>query len=238
MKITRINILAAATLLSCLVSTGAPPAAALEIGGNGGTFGSYGLHEEESSFFPGAYYFHKGCDAYARGDSAQAITLWKVAAGWGQKSAQYDLGIAFYKGQGVQIDRAQGLAWLALASERHDPEFQKSFDAAWFEVSDRERAEAQHIHAQLKPLYADAIALRRAARRYEDARRSVTGSRLGAAAGHLRIYAGGDTQGQDGSQYLARVEQAADSYFSSSGSVRVGPLLPADDRLTSKQPPD
>ncbi len=235
---TRSLIVAAAMLVSCVVSTIAKPAAALAIGGNGGAFGRYGLHEEESSFFPGAYYFHKGCDAYARGDSAQAIMLWKMAAGWGQKSAQYDLGIALYKGQGVSLDRAQGLAWLALASERHDPEFQQSFDAAWFEVSDDERAEAQRLHAQLKPLYADAIALRRAARRYEEARRSVTGSRLGATAGQLRIYAGGDTQGQDGSQYLARVEQAADSYFSSSGSVRVGPLLPANDGPTFKQPID
>ena len=235
---TRSMIVAVGVLLGCVVSAIAKPAAALDIGGSGGAFGSYGLHEEESGFFPGAYYFHKGCDAYARGNSAQAIMLWKMAAGWGQKSAQYDLGIALYKGQGVPIDRAQGLAWLALASERRDAQFQQSFHAAWFEVSDKERAEAQRIHAQLKPLYADAIALRRAARRYEDARRSVTGSRLGAAAGHLRIYAGGDTQGQDGSEYLARVEQAADSYFSSSGSVRVGPLLPADDGLNSNQPTD
>ncbi|HET9033853.1 MAG TPA: hypothetical protein VFN25_13240 [Dokdonella sp.] len=76
--------------------------------------------------------------------------------------------------------------------------------------------------------------LKRAARRYEDERRNVTGSRLG-GVGHLRICAGGSSQSQDGSQYLAAVEQLADDYFSNDGaSVRIGPLLqPTDDPVSN-----
>lgn len=195
-------------------------------------YGGYGLHEEESRFFPGTYYFHKGCEAFAKGNSADAIRLWQLAAGWGHKSAQYDLGIAYYKGQGIPADRARGLAWLALASERHEEQFQQSFDAAWLAASNDERAQAQRLHAELKPVYADATALKKAARRYEDERRNITGSRVG-APGHVVIYAGGSGVGQDASQYLAAVEKAADIYFTTgSGSVLIGPLLPANDSVT------
>lgn len=191
-------------------------------------YGGYGLREEESRFLPGNYYFNKGCDAFARGKAADAIRLWQQAAGWGHKVAQYDLGIAYFKGQGIQVDRARGLAWLALASERNDEQFQESFHAAWYQVSDEERAEAQRIHAELKPVYADATALKKAARRYEDERRNITGSRVG-SPGHVVIYAGGSSVGQDASQYLAAVEKAAESYFTTgTGSVIVGPLVPDD----------
>lgn len=189
-------------------------------------YGGYGLREEESRFLPGNYFFHKGCDAFANGDSADAMRLWQQAAGWGHKAAQYDLGIAYFKGQGVPVDRSRGLAWLALASERNEEPFQQSFEAAWYEASNEERAQSQRIHAELKPVYADTTALKKAARRYEDERRNITGSRVG-APGHVVIYAGGSGNGQDANHYLASVEKAADAYFTTgTGSVRVGPLLP------------
>lgn len=202
---------------------------------NGFGYGGYGLQEEESRFFPGTYYFHKGCEAFSRGDTADAIRLWEQAASWGHKAAQYDLGIAHYKGQGVGVDRARGLAWLALASERDDEQFQQSFDTAWYQASNDERTQAQRIHIELKPKYADATALKKAARRYEDERRNITGSRVG-SPGHVVIYAGGSSVGQDVSQYLAAVEKAADSYFTTgTGSVVVGPLLPDID-TTQEEP--
>lgn len=214
------------------------PIGAVEIGPNGGLGGSYGLHEEESRYFPGAYYFHKGCNAFKRGEPAEAMRLWQIAAGWGQKGAQYDIGIAHFKGRGVAVDRASGLAWLALASERHEPQFQQSFEAAWYEASDAERTRAKALHAELKRVYSDAVALKRAARRYEDERRNVTGSRLG-AGGHAIVYAGGSSRGQDVSLYLAEVEQAADAYFgTSSGSVSIGPLMSADDPAVADPPQD
>lgn len=198
----------------------------------GFTPGGFGLREEESRFFPGTYYFHKGCEAFARGKATDAIRLWQQAAGWGHKAAQYDLGIAYYKGQGIPVDRPRGIAWLALASERNEEQFQQSFDAAWFEASDEERSDAQRIHAELKPVYADATALKKAARRYEDERRAITGSRVG-APGHVVIYAGGSRIGQDATRYLADVERAADTYFTTgSGSVRIGPLLLEEEPAT------
>ena len=45
------------------------------------SYGS-GLHEEESRFLPGLYYFHKGCDYNERGQIGPAIQAWKLSAGW------------------------------------------------------------------------------------------------------------------------------------------------------------
>ena len=214
--------LAAVLVFGCLLLTATASSA-------GFGYGGYGLHEEESRFLPGNYYFHKGCAAFAKGNETDAMRLWQQAAGWGHKTAQYDLGIAYFKGQGVVADRALGLAWLALASERNEEPFQQSFEAAWYEASNDERAQSQRIHAGLKPVYADATALKKAARRYEDERRNITGSRVG-APGHVVIYAGGSGIGQDASHYLAAVEKEADAYFTTgSGSVRIGPLLPEVD---------
>src|SRR6185312_159741 len=89
----------------------------------GGPGGVIGLNEEEARFTPGLYYFHKGCDYYGRGDHEAAMHAWQVAAGWAMKDAQYDLGIAYFRGRGVAIDRPRGLAWLALAAERKDEAF-------------------------------------------------------------------------------------------------------------------
>lgn len=93
------------------------------------------LHEQESRFLPGAYYFTKGNEYLHRGDTAEAIRLWQISAGWAMKEAQYNLGIAFFKGEGVPQDRPLGLAWLALAAERKDPAFEESLAAAWDEAT-------------------------------------------------------------------------------------------------------
>lgn len=217
-------------ILTCVLVLGglcAVPRCAIAIGidVNGNVSGFYGLAEEDSRFFPGTYFFHKGCEAYARGDPRAAIELWAVAASWGQKSAQYNLGIAHYRGQGVARDAAQGLAWLGLAAERHDPLFQDSLDAAWYEASVEDRIEAKKRHAELKIRFGDDVALVRALRRYEEEKRNFTGSRLG-AVGNLTIYSGGNRVGKNGALHVGELEQKADTYFNRSGIVNVGDLIP------------
>jgi hypothetical protein len=66
-----------------------------------------------------------------------------------------------------------GLAWLGLAAERHQPSFQDSFDAAWYQASVEDRIEAKSRHKELKSKYGDKIALQRARRRFEEEKRKL-----------------------------------------------------------------
>lgn len=218
------------TIMSRLVT-------AIEIGPDGSVSGHYGVLDEESRFFPGTYFFHKGCDAYSRGNTNDAISLWEKSASWGHKSAQYNLGIAYFKGQGVGKNVPLGLAWLGLASERHNVQFQDSMDAAWFQASVGDRVEAKRQYALLKPRYGDDFALKRALRRYEEERRNLTGSHVG-AVGNLRVYVGGSNTPKSAATYLQELEEKADNYFNSnSGTVSVGDLIPLLDPANSEQRP-
>lgn len=188
----------------------------------------FGLAEEEARFLPGAYYFHKGCDAFHRGDVDGAIALWKIAASWGQKSAQYDLGIAYFEGRGIEADRPLGLAWLALAAERKDVSFETSLALAWQQSSEDEHDRANALWRSLRPTYADAVALRRARVRYEQSMREVTGAPDGHAVGNMTVYTKAGRQ--DSAVYLASLRDQAEEYFGTAkGTVNVGPLEPVTD---------
>ena len=192
----------------------------------GGPSGVIGLNEEEARFVPGLYYFHKGCDYYTRGDHEAAMHTWQVAAGWALKDAQYDLGIAYFRGRGVAIDRPRGLAWLALAAERKDEAFVTSLAAAWDEATENEHAEANAIWRELRKHYADAVALPKAQRRYRQEVAQITGSRVG-MPGHVSIWT--RALGRvDVAWFKTEMQERADRNFGKLpvGRVDIGPLEP------------
>lgn len=204
-----------APILACLLLLASSPLLAMP---------KYRLHEETSRFFPGTYFFHKGCDAFARGDHEGGVAMWKIAASWGQKAAQYDLGIAYFEGKGVAADRPRGLAWLALAAERKDPAFEESLALAWRQSSESEHDRANALWRELRGTYADDVALKRAHRRYVEELRSVTGARTGHFIGNMLVWTN-EGGVQDASVWLADIEEQADTYFgTATGSVRIGPL--------------
>jgi TPR repeat protein len=51
-------------------------------------------------------------------DHALAVESWRRAAAQGNASAQFNLGLSYRDGRGVQRDFSQALAWLMVASER------------------------------------------------------------------------------------------------------------------------
>lgn len=189
--------------------------------------GGADLQEGESRALPGMYYFQKGNEYSKRGSTEAAIDLWKIAAGWAMKDAQYNLGITYFKGAGVPADRPLGLAWLALAAERKDATFSRSLAAAWDESSPAEHALANARWRELRERYADGVALPLAKRRYESEVAQITGSRAG-ISGHVRVWTpGGD---YDGAVYKARLQQQADIAFGRAprGEVEVGTLRALD----------
>ena len=125
------------------------------------------LEEEIARYLPGVSYFQKGLDAYKKGRVAAAIEAWQTSAGWAMKDAQYNLGLAYFKGSAVAADRPRGLAWLALAAERRNATMQASLAAAWDSATEAEHQQANALWRDLKKQYGDEIALPKAKKRFE-----------------------------------------------------------------------
>src|SRR4051812_37302965 len=143
------------------------------------------LEEEIARYLPGVSYFQRGLDAYKKGQGASAIEAWQTAAGWAMKDAQYNLGLAYFKGDGIAADRPRGLAWLALAAERKNPALQASLATAWDSASDAEHQQANAIWRELKKQYGDDIALARARKHFDAALAQISGARAG--SGNARV---------------------------------------------------
>jgi hypothetical protein len=121
-------------------------------------------------FLPGSYYYCVGVRDLAKGNYARSRRMLRIAAGWGNKSAQFLLGIGYFKGDTGQRDRPLGLAWMGLAAERRDPNYSAIFTSAWQQATPQERARAQALWQSMLPTYEDAHAARRAEMRFEHAR--------------------------------------------------------------------
>lgn len=113
---------------------------------------------------PGMKFFLDGAEAFRRKDYRHAIYMYKVAASWADKSAEYDLGLVYFRGEEVPVDRPLGAAWMVLAAERGNSLYVRARDLM---VSLLTNAEFERMNDQwneLKTTYGDkdSIALRRA----------------------------------------------------------------------------
>lgn len=125
-------------------------------------------------FLPGSYYYCVGVRDLARGDTARSRSMLKIAAAWGSKSAEFLLGIGYYKGDSWPLNRPLGLAWMGLAAERKDPAYTSIFTSAWKQATPQEQAAAQILWEEMLPKYGDARAAHRAALRYSHERDAMT----------------------------------------------------------------
>lgn len=136
---------------------------------------------------PGVKFFTLGVQAYKKGDYRHAIDMYKVAASWAYKPAEYNLGVMYFKGQGVPVDRARGAAWMVLAAERGDPQYVKARDLMITVLSKPEFARADKLWGELKQTYGDKVALRRAKAQWAWVKTHQTGTRVGGVTGELRV---------------------------------------------------
>lgn len=121
-------------------------------------------------FLPGSYYYCVGVRDLAKGNYPRSRRMLRIAAGWGNKSAQFLLGIGYFKGDTGRLDRPLGLAWMGLAAERRDPNYSAIFTSAWQQATPQERVRAQALWQSMLPTYEDAHAARRAEMRFEHER--------------------------------------------------------------------
>lgn len=144
----------------------------------------------ESDGRPGVKFFVMGVQAFRKGDYAHAVDMYKVAASWAYKPAEYNLGVMYFKGQGVPVDRPLGAAWMVLAAERGTPAYVKARDAMVTLLSATQFARTDTLWGRLRQTYGDGVALRRAKAQWAWARSQRTGTRVGGATGPLLVGAG------------------------------------------------
>jgi hypothetical protein len=117
-------------------------------------------------FVPGVYYYCVGARDLARHQDDRGREMLELAAAWGSKPAQLTLGVGYFKGDAMPLNRPLGLAWLGLAAERRDPAYVAIFKSAWDKASPDEQARAQSLWQDMRPKYGDDHAAHRAERRY------------------------------------------------------------------------
>ena len=131
------------------------------------------------TYLPGKYYERVALEDLRHKDYTGALNAYQRAAYWGNKVAQYDLGEIYLRGLGrIPADPARGVAWLGLADEEHEPDYDKALVSAYTSLKPSERKRADAIWKELQEKYADMLTLARATQAFEDAYHS---GRVGSA---------------------------------------------------------
>jgi len=192
---------------------------------------------------PGETFFAKGVTAVRKNDYTHAIEMYKVSASWAYKPAQYNLGVIYSTGDGdVPVDKPLGLAWLALAAERDDPDYVAARDLAYSKMTDEEYAKANELWRELRKTYGDEVALKRAKNRWRQVRSEATGSRVGGATGPM-VVGGRNTSGSNvvsnpNSPHETKANSSTHSAFGITGAGAVDGSIAYRDLRATDNPYD
>ncbi|HEX7341168.1 MAG TPA: hypothetical protein VF269_02715 [Rhodanobacteraceae bacterium] len=117
---------------------------------------------------PGKLDYCLGMRDWNQGHYDGGLSFLKLAAGWGNKNAQYTLGLIYYGGHHVPANPALGLAWLTLANERHDDaQIAQVQHSASLWVTPAQRQQATRLVHQMQSTYSDKVAATRAWQRLQ-----------------------------------------------------------------------
>lgn len=142
---------------------------------------------------PSAWEMRQGRQDYQAGNYMGAFWHYMNAAIWADKFAQYNIGVMYLRGEGVEFDAVRGWAWLELAAERGYPDMVQAAGDLYRMLDEAQRREGERIlREELLPDYGDATRVPATARRMERELRNATGTRTGsrAALSFLRVYDG------------------------------------------------
>lgn len=186
--------------------------------------------EPESRFNRGNYFLRKGEQAFRRGHYASAEHRWEISAYMGHKVAQYNLGLMYFKGVGVKPDRARGVAFLAVAAERGDAPLEQALAWAYGQLQPEEIARANAIwRNELKPRYADDVAMPRAMSVWRMDLVMTTGSHTGHVIGPLEVINLNTGIVEDGMTRQRRLHEQGGPYPNPLyPRVEVGDLVPLE----------
>jgi TPR repeat protein len=177
----------------------------------------------------GDHFLALGMREFQRGNYASAKDRWEVAAYWGQKVAQYNLGLMYYKGVGVPVDRPRGVAWIALSSERGEPALRDALARTYATLAPDEVERANALwNDELKPRYGDKVAMPRALSLWRADHVMTTGSHTGHVIGPLAVNNGSGID-EDGMQRQKRLAESGEPFGNPIyPRVEVGDLMSLD----------
>lgn len=199
-------------------------------------------------YFPGEFYFCAGARAFNDGKYEHALSMYESAAAWGDKRAQFNLGLIHFRGDHAPVDQPLGLAWMALAAERPDSALEREVLAASYSsVSPEVRRQADALWNAMKVKYTDRIALERARTRFDRETRHIDYLKSSDPFASIVIrglgHGAGGSQGGD-SGFMAPLgavgglakdldERAAVQLDRQEGKVTVGELEKAEDEAAA-----
>ena len=117
---------------------------------------------------PGEVDYCIGQRFWQKGHYDDAMDMFERAASWGSKPAQYSLGLIYFNGRHTEVNHPLGIAWLTLATERHnEDEMQRVAGSAIHAATPEERRVAGTLYHQMLGTYGDRHAANRAQRQYD-----------------------------------------------------------------------
>jgi hypothetical protein len=184
---------------------------------------------------PGEYHYCVAAHDWQRGNNRGGLSEAKYAAAWGEKRAQFALGVDYFNGRrGLVADKAQGLAWLTLAAERKDPYYLSILASAHAQSTPEEQQQADALVAKMLPDYGDANVAAYAGRRFRaqwwEIRQQVWDITSASHTDPWSINTAVAIEGLGVVQpmlALRKLQDAGETYFDGwGGRVIVGPLIP------------
>lgn len=135
---------------------------------------------------PGVKYFGYAAQAMREHDYRHAVYMFKRAAYYGYKPAEYDLGLMYFRGQGVAANRPLGAAWMVLAARSGNPYYVRAQDLLVSALTDTQFQQTNKLWNQLRKKYGQKVALNRAKARWMYVRsHDFVGSRVGGVRGDV-----------------------------------------------------
>lgn len=139
---------------------------------------------------PDLKYRSIGMENFAKECYKEAFHYFKLGAYYADKPSQGMVAEMYWKGLGVDVDRAEAYAWMDLAAERFYKDLIIERERYWSELTPAERELSIEKGQRIYKKYGDEVAQRRLKNVLERNRRYVTGSRTG-YIGVLKIYVNG-----------------------------------------------
>ena len=185
---------------------------------------------------PDIFWRERGIDNYGRGRYAEAMTAFRRAARYADKTSQAMIAQMLWNGDGVKADRVIAYVWADLAAERGYPDFIATREKFWRELSAGEQRVAVASGQVIFDEYGDAVAKRREENALRLARLNITGSRtgrVGTMSMYLRNPDGSFASPVDGAVYFAPKYWKPEQYWRwqdhtwtqpPEGTVEVGPI--------------
>jgi len=99
--------------------------------------------------------FDHAMELYGKNDYENAFLEFESLAKNGSHSAQFNLGVMYYKGQSVVQDVIKGYAWMALASQAGDEQWSGMRDRIYREFTDEQKKQADRQRREIYDKYAD-----------------------------------------------------------------------------------